>query len=192
MIGRRTLIRIAALAGASTAFAASILLPSSSRPHLAAGGADATRVMFKIAGWEVATIVQQATPPPRLSRLRRKHGSVSIDHGARRGDDFLERVSGGRGRAMTTAIKLTVNGEARVLEVDDPTCPCCMRCATSLAFMVSTTAAGWRSARLTVHYYGEALRSCVMPVSAVAGPHRHSGRSRHSRKAASRPAGIHP
>lgn len=51
MIGRRTLIRIAALAGASTAFEASIVLPSSSRPHLAAGGTDATRVMFKIDGW---------------------------------------------------------------------------------------------------------------------------------------------
>ena len=46
MIGRRTLIRIAALAGASTAFAASIVLPSSSRPDT-----DATRVMFKIDGW---------------------------------------------------------------------------------------------------------------------------------------------
>jgi nicotinate dehydrogenase subunit A len=118
-------------------------------------------------------MVQQATPPPPLSRLRRKHGSVSIDHGARRGDEppcSLERANGRRSRAMTTAIKLTVNGEARVVEVDDPDMPLLYALRDQLGLHGLHYGCGLaQCGACTVHYYGEALRSCVMPVSAVAG-----------------------
>jgi hypothetical protein len=56
MIGRRTLIRIAALAGASPASAAPIAPPSTGRTRSAstssAANTDAMRVAFKIDGWE--------------------------------------------------------------------------------------------------------------------------------------------
>jgi hypothetical protein len=56
MIGRRTLIRIAALAGAPPALAAPIARPSTTRSRLApassAGDTDVMRVAFKIEGWE--------------------------------------------------------------------------------------------------------------------------------------------
>jgi hypothetical protein len=56
MIGRRTLIRIAALGGASPEFVASIALPSIARPASAdspaLGRTDAAPVTFKIHGWE--------------------------------------------------------------------------------------------------------------------------------------------
>ena len=56
MIGRRTLIRIAALAGASPALAAPGAPLSTARPRSApfpfTGETDATCVAFKIDGWE--------------------------------------------------------------------------------------------------------------------------------------------
>jgi hypothetical protein len=56
MIGRRTLIRIAALAGASPALAAPSAPPTTARTRSAlspfAGDPDATCVAFKIDGWE--------------------------------------------------------------------------------------------------------------------------------------------
>jgi hypothetical protein len=56
MIGRRTLIRIAAFAGAPPALAAPVARPSTARSRLAptrsAGDTDAMRVAFKIEGWE--------------------------------------------------------------------------------------------------------------------------------------------
>ena len=51
-----------------------------------------------------------------------------------------------------------------------PACRCCTRCATNSACTGFTSAAGWGSAaRARCTIYGEALRCCVMPVSAVAG-----------------------
>jgi hypothetical protein len=57
MIARRTLVRIAALAGVTPAFGAPIAPSLTARPGLApspgAGGTEAARMAFKIAGWEV-------------------------------------------------------------------------------------------------------------------------------------------
>ena len=50
------------------------------------------------------------------------------------------------------------------------TCRCSTRCATSSALHGLHFGCGLaQCGACTVHYYGEALRCCVMPVSAVAG-----------------------
>jgi nicotinate dehydrogenase subunit A len=71
---------------------------------------------------------------------------------------------------MTTAINLTVNGEAHVLEVDDPEMPLLYALRDQLGLHGLHYGCGLaQCGACTVHYYGEALRSCVMPISAVAG-----------------------
>ena len=175
MIGRRTLIRIAALAGASPAFAAPIVLPSSARPHLAPSpvvrDTDAG-VIFKIDGWESCDDGVTGNPPPRLSRPRRsvdQRRSVMARGVAMRSPCCLELTIGGHSRAMTTTINLTVNGEAHVLEADDPDMPLLYALRDQLGLHGLHYGCGLaQCGACTVHYYGEALRSCVMPVSAVA------------------------
>jgi nicotinate dehydrogenase subunit A len=71
---------------------------------------------------------------------------------------------------MATTIKLTVNGTARVLEVDDPEMPLLYALRDQLGLHGMHFGCGLaQCGACTVHYYGEALRSCVMPISAVAG-----------------------
>jgi nicotinate dehydrogenase subunit A len=62
----------------------------------------------------------------------------------------------------TTTIKLTVNGKAEALHTDDPSMPLLYALRDQLGLHAQCGAC-------TVHYYGEALRCCVMPISAVAG-----------------------
>jgi nicotinate dehydrogenase subunit A len=70
---------------------------------------------------------------------------------------------------MTTAIRLTVNGEGHVLEVDDPEMPLLYALRDLLGLHDLHYGCGLaQCGACTVHYFGEALRSCVMPVSAVA------------------------
>jgi nicotinate dehydrogenase subunit A len=70
---------------------------------------------------------------------------------------------------MTTTINLTVNGEAHVLEVDDPGMPLLYALRDQLDLHGLHYGCGLaQCGACTVHYYGEALRSCVVPVSAVA------------------------
>ena len=70
---------------------------------------------------------------------------------------------------MTTTIKLTVNGKAVVLKVDDPSMPLLYALRDHLGLHGMHFGCGLaQCGACTVHYYGEALRSCVMPVSAVA------------------------
>jgi nicotinate dehydrogenase subunit A len=70
---------------------------------------------------------------------------------------------------MTTTIKLTVNGKAVVLKVDDPSMPLLYALRDQLGLHGMHFGCGLaQCGACTVHYYGEALRSCVMPVSAVA------------------------
>src|SRR6476469_8629937 len=71
---------------------------------------------------------------------------------------------------MTTTIKLTVNGKAVALKVDDPSMPLLYALRDQLGLHGVHFGCGLaQCGACTVHYYGEALRSCVMPVSAVAG-----------------------
>jgi nicotinate dehydrogenase subunit A len=71
---------------------------------------------------------------------------------------------------MTTKIELTVNGTPRVLEVDDPDMPLLYALRDQLGLHGFHFGCGLaQCGACTVHYDGEALRSCVMPVSAVAG-----------------------
>jgi nicotinate dehydrogenase subunit A len=70
---------------------------------------------------------------------------------------------------MTTTINLTVNGEAHVLEADDPDMPLLYALRDQLGLHGLHYGCGLaQCGACTVHYYGEALRSCVVPVSAVA------------------------
>ena len=70
---------------------------------------------------------------------------------------------------MTTTIKLTVNGKAVVLKADDPSMPLLYALRDQLGLHGMHFGCGLaQCGACTVHYYGEALRSCVMPVSAVA------------------------
>jgi len=69
-----------------------------------------------------------------------------------------------------TAIKLTVNGKPQVLQVEDPSMPLLYALRNELGLHGLHFGCGLgQCGACTVHYYGEALRSCVMPVSAVAG-----------------------
>ena len=71
---------------------------------------------------------------------------------------------------MTTTIKLTVNGTPRALEVDDPEMPLLYALRDQLGLHGPHFGCGLaQCGACTVHYDGEALRSCVMPISAVAG-----------------------
>lgn len=70
---------------------------------------------------------------------------------------------------MADTIKLSVNGEARVLSVDDPNMPLLYALREQLGLRGLHYGCGLgQCGACTVHYYGEALRSCLMPVSAVA------------------------
>jgi len=71
---------------------------------------------------------------------------------------------------MATTVKLTVNGTARVLEVDDPEMPLLYALRDQLGLHGMHFGCGLaQCGACPVHYDGEALRSCVMPLSAVAG-----------------------
>ena len=71
---------------------------------------------------------------------------------------------------MATTIKLTVNGTLRALEVDDPEMPLLYALRDQLGLHGMHFGCGLaQCGACTVHYDGEALRSCVMPISAVAG-----------------------
>ena len=71
---------------------------------------------------------------------------------------------------MATTIKLTVNGTPRELRTDDPSMPLLYALRDELGLHGLHFGCGLaQCGACTVHYYGEALRSCVMPVSAVAG-----------------------
>ena len=71
---------------------------------------------------------------------------------------------------MATTIKLTVNGKPVVLNADDPSMPLLYALRDQLGLHGLHFGCGLaQCGACTVHYYGEALRSCVMPVSAVAG-----------------------
>ena len=71
---------------------------------------------------------------------------------------------------MATTIKLTVNGAPQTLQVEDPNMPLLYALRDELGLHGFHFGCGLaQCGACTVHYYGEALRSCVMPVSAVAG-----------------------
>ena len=71
---------------------------------------------------------------------------------------------------MTTTIKLTVNGKPAVLHTDDPSMPLLYALRDQLGLHGLHFGCGLaQCGACTVHYYGEALRCCVMPISAVAG-----------------------
>lgn len=70
----------------------------------------------------------------------------------------------------TTTIKLTVNGRATDLQTEDPSMPLLYALRNQLGLHGLHFGCGLaQCGACTVHYDGEALRSCVMPVSAVAG-----------------------
>ena len=70
---------------------------------------------------------------------------------------------------MPITIKLTVNCEAHVLHADDPGMPLLYALRDQLGLHGLHYGCGLaQCGACTVHYYGEALRSCVMPISAVA------------------------
>lgn len=71
---------------------------------------------------------------------------------------------------MTTSIKLTVNGKAQVLKADDPEMPLLYALRDQLGLRGMHFGCGLaQCGACTVHYDGEPLRSCVMPISAAAG-----------------------
>jgi len=71
---------------------------------------------------------------------------------------------------MATTIKLTVNGTAHVLEVTDPDMPLLYALRNQLGLRGMHFGCGLaQCGACTVHYFGEALRSCIMPISAVDG-----------------------
>jgi nicotinate dehydrogenase subunit A len=71
---------------------------------------------------------------------------------------------------MTIAVKLTVNGKPEILHADDPNMPLLYALRDELGLHGLHFGFGLgQCGACTVHYYGEALRCCVMPISAVAG-----------------------
>jgi nicotinate dehydrogenase subunit A len=71
---------------------------------------------------------------------------------------------------MATTVKLTVNGMPHVLEVNDPDMPLLYVLRNQLGLRGLHYGCGLsQCGACTVHYFGEALRSCVMPISAVDG-----------------------
>ena len=70
----------------------------------------------------------------------------------------------------TTTIQLTVNGRATDLRTEDPAMPLLYALRNQLGLHGLHFGCGLaQCGACTVHYDGEALRSCVMPVSAAAG-----------------------
>ena len=71
---------------------------------------------------------------------------------------------------MPITVKLTVNGKPQVLHADDPSMPLLYALRDELGLHGLHFGCGLaQCGACTVHYYGEALRCCVMPISAVAG-----------------------
>jgi nicotinate dehydrogenase subunit A len=71
---------------------------------------------------------------------------------------------------MGTTIKLTVNRKARSLRVDDPDMPLLYALRNILGLRGPHFGCGLgQCGACTVHFNGEPLRSCVMPLSAAAG-----------------------
>ncbi len=71
---------------------------------------------------------------------------------------------------MTTAIALTVNGEACVLHTDDPSMPLLYALRNELGLRGLHFGCGLaQCGACTVHFDGEPLRCCIMPISAAAG-----------------------
>ena len=71
---------------------------------------------------------------------------------------------------MADIIKLSVNGQARVLKTDDPDMPLLYALREQLGLHGLHYGCGLgQCGACTVHYYGEPLRCCLMPISAVAG-----------------------
>jgi len=71
---------------------------------------------------------------------------------------------------VITPIKLTVNGKACVLHTEDPNMPLLYALRDELGLHGLHFGCGLgQCGACTVHYDGVALRSCIMPISAVAG-----------------------
>jgi nicotinate dehydrogenase subunit A len=71
---------------------------------------------------------------------------------------------------LSTAIQLSVNGKTCVVHTDDLNMPLLYALRDELGLHGLHFGCGLgQCGACTVHYYGEALRSCVMPISAVAG-----------------------
>jgi nicotinate dehydrogenase subunit A len=71
---------------------------------------------------------------------------------------------------VATSITLTVNGKTEVLQAEDPAMPLLYALRNQLGLHGMHFGCGLAECgACTVHYNGEPLRSCVMPVSAVAG-----------------------
>jgi nicotinate dehydrogenase subunit A len=71
---------------------------------------------------------------------------------------------------LADSIKLSVNGEARVLQTDDPSMPLLYALREQLGLHGLHYGCGLgQCGACTVHYYGEPLRCCLMPISAMAG-----------------------
>jgi nicotinate dehydrogenase subunit A len=71
---------------------------------------------------------------------------------------------------VSSEINLSVNGQSHVVHVDDPDTPLLYVLRDHLGLRGPHFGCGLgQCGACTVHYYGEALRSCIMPVSAVAG-----------------------
>jgi nicotinate dehydrogenase subunit A len=71
---------------------------------------------------------------------------------------------------VATTIKIIVNGRARALRVDDPAMPLLYALRNELGLRGPHFGCGLgQCGACTVHFDGEPLRSCVMPISAAAG-----------------------
>ncbi len=71
---------------------------------------------------------------------------------------------------MTSTVNLKVNGKDEVLHTEDPSMPLLYALRDELGLHGLHFGCGLaQCGACTVHYYGEPLRSCVMPISAVAG-----------------------
>ncbi len=71
---------------------------------------------------------------------------------------------------MANIIDLTVNGTARTLHVDDPDMPLLYALRNDLGLRGPHFGCGLgQCGACTVHFNGEPLRSCVVPISAASG-----------------------
>ena len=67
-------------------------------------------------------------------------------------------------------LALNVDSKPRLIDIDDPNMPLLYALRDQLGLHGMHFGCGLgQCGACTVHYYGEALRSCLMPVSAVAG-----------------------
>src|SRR5262249_26074112 len=99
-------------------------------------------------------------------------GSASTIRGVPPGDkpESGRQASDTKNRIMATTIKFTVNGTPRALDVDDPEMPLLYALRDQLGLHGMHFGCGLaQCGACTVHFDGEALRSCVMPISAVVG-----------------------